>query len=66
MVVESPEVLDGVEGDDGPLVVLPAAGAVVLEEPEGPSVLGKNVIDRKELNIGRASFQRQTRKETTR
>ena len=50
MVVESPEVLDGVEGDDGPLVVLPAAGAVVLEEPEGPSVLGKNDIDRKELH----------------
>ena len=43
MVVESPEVLYSVEGDDWPLVVLPAAGAVVLEEPEGPRVLQEEI-----------------------
>ena len=39
MVVESPEVLNGAECDDRPLVLLPGAGAVVLEEPQRPRVL---------------------------
>ena len=39
MIVESPKVLDGTEGDDRPLVLFPGAGAVVLEEPQRPRVL---------------------------
>ena len=43
MIVESPEVLDGAERDDRPLVLLPGAGAVVLEEPQSPRVLYGNI-----------------------
>ena len=39
VIVESPKVLDGTEGDDRPLVLFPGAGAVVLEEPQRPRVL---------------------------
>ena len=39
MVVEAPEVLDGVEVDDGTLVVLPGASPIVLEEPKRPRIL---------------------------
>jgi len=44
VIVESPEVLDGAECDDRPLVLLPGAAAVVLEEPQRPRVL-KWVLD---------------------
>ena len=43
MVVESPEVLDGAERDNRPLVLLPGAAAVVLEEPQRPRVLNEYI-----------------------
>ena len=44
VVVEGPEVLNSCYCDDGPLVLFPSSGFVVLEEPQGPSVL-KGVFD---------------------
>jgi hypothetical protein len=46
MVVQTPKVLDRVERDDGPLVLLPRTGAVVFEEPKGPRVLQKEKMRR--------------------
>ena len=47
VVDHGPEVLDGVDRQDGALVLLPGPRAVVLEEPEGPGMLeGMSRVER--------------------
>ena len=43
MIVERPEVLHGVEGDDLPQVGRPTLGFVVLVKPKGPGVLNRRL-----------------------